>query len=105
MFCSFAFRQCGMLVESRRIRDLLNAPISTTAALSSPATSPDMAMDPPRTYRFSMNPFPAIVIMLLGLMMGAHHQSSTVSTMVHKQVRVVGCTLLVPAFSFVSVRC
>ncbi len=76
----------GMLVESRRVRDLLNMPIVSSIARSSP--SPSM-IDPPKTYRFSMNPFPALIIMLLGLMMGSHHQMSMVSTMVHKQVRLL----------------
>lgn len=32
-----------------------------------------------------MNPFPGLIILLLGLMMSSHHQASMVSTMVHKQ--------------------
>ncbi len=32
-----------------------------------------------------MNPLPGLIILLLGLMMSSHHQSSMVSTMVHKQ--------------------
>ena len=32
-----------------------------------------------------MNPFPALIILLLGLMMSSHHQNSMVATMVHKQ--------------------
>lgn len=32
-----------------------------------------------------MNPTPALVILLLGVMMSSHHQSSMLSTMVHKQ--------------------
>ncbi|KAL8739246.1 MAG: hypothetical protein Q9181_000137 [Wetmoreana brouardii] len=75
---------CGMLVESRRIRDLLNA------SLSRWNTSQDRypykeQWTPPKTYSFSMNPFPGLIILLLGLMMSSHHQHSMVSTMVHKQ--------------------
>ena len=75
---------CGMLVESRRIRDLLNASI-----LSSPSSRSvklrDESWTPPKTYNFSLNPFPGLIILLLGLMMSSHHQASMVSTMVHKQ--------------------
>ncbi|MCJ1256359.1 hypothetical protein MMC24_004180 [Lignoscripta atroalba] len=75
---------CGMLIESRRIRDLLNATI-----LSSPSThgisSPPDSWQQPRTYGFSLNPLPGLIILLLGLMMSSHHQASMVSTMIHKQ--------------------
>ncbi|KAL8819339.1 MAG: hypothetical protein Q9191_007755 [Dirinaria sp. TL-2023a] len=75
---------CGMLVESKRIRDLLN-----TSILSSPANGKLKLAEepwiPPKTYGISMNPFPALIILLLGVMMSSHHQDSMVSTMVHKQ--------------------
>lgn len=61
--------QCGMLVESSRIRRWLNASISESD-------------EPPRT---SMNPIPALIILLLGIMMSSHHQDSMVSSAVHKQ--------------------
>lgn len=75
---------CGMLVESRRIRDLLNTNILYANANHSVKLSGE-PWAPPKTYRFSMNPFPGLVILLLGLMMSSHHQASMVSTMVHKQ--------------------
>ncbi|CAD6587607.1 MAG: hypothetical protein ASARMPRED_003196 [Alectoria sarmentosa] len=72
---------CGMLVESTRIRDLLN-----TAILYSPAAKSNKELSSaPKTYSFSMNPFPGLIILLLGLMMSSHHQASMVSTMIHKQ--------------------
>ena len=75
---------CGMLVESRLIRDLLNTSIlSSTATLGSQPDSD--VLRPPRTYGFSMNPIPGLIIMLLGLMMSSHDQSSMVSTMIHRQ--------------------
>lgn len=72
---------CGMLIESTRIRDLLN-----TTILISPAArlNPDPS-NAPKTYSFSMNPLPGLIILLLGLMMSSHDQASMVSTMVHKQ--------------------
>ncbi|KAI9884859.1 MAG: hypothetical protein M1823_003341 [Watsoniomyces obsoletus] len=76
----------GMLVESKRIRNLLNASImSSMSMVGRPSSSSSSSMDPPKTYRFSMNPFPALIIMLLGMMMSSHHQMSMISTMMHKQ--------------------
>ena len=73
---------CGMLVESRRIRDLLNLSILTLPAKRGKEAS-NWATPP--SYGSSMNPFPALIILLLGLLMSSHHQASMVSTMVHKQ--------------------
>ncbi|CAF3641591.1 unnamed protein product [Fusarium graminearum] len=39
----------------------------------------------PDTYELSLNPIPALVIMLLGLMMSSHTQHTMMSSMVHKQ--------------------
>jgi len=75
---------CGMLVESKRIRDLLNTSILFSSSSSSVKLR-DEPWTPPKTYNVSMNPFPALIILLLGLMMSSHHQASMVSTMVHKQ--------------------
>lgn len=79
-----------MLIESTRIRDLLNYTV-TDAARSDPEHSAyrdEEARDElrePETYSFSMNPIPALVILLLGIMMSSHTQDSMVSSMVHKQ--------------------
>jgi hypothetical protein len=81
---------CGMLVESTRIRDLLNYTV-TDAALSTSehgAYKDEEARDElhePETYSFSINPIPALVILLLGIMMSSHTQQSMISSMVHKQ--------------------
>ena len=72
---------CGMLVESTCIRDLLNTSIS-----ASPAVNSDRELlSAPKTYSVSMNPFPGLIILLLGLMMGSHHQASMISTSIHRQ--------------------
>ncbi|CZR57527.1 related to YTP1 [Phialocephala subalpina] len=70
---------CGMLIESHRIRNLLNV-----------VRQSDISYDPetteePKSYRTPMNPLPALVVLLLGLMMSSHHQESMVSTMIHTQ--------------------
>ncbi|KAJ5349309.1 hypothetical protein N7541_007036 [Penicillium brevicompactum] len=71
----------GMLFESTLIRDWLN-----TTVLQTPAHGDsDEAWQPPRSQGVSLNPMPALIIMLLGMMMGSHHQDSMTSTMVHKQ--------------------
>ena len=75
---------CGMLVESQRLRNLLNNTILTSPAnRGKDASSQEWAT--PKNYGTSMNPFPGLIILLLGLMMSSHHQASMVSTTVHKQ--------------------
>ncbi|CAK7208740.1 hypothetical protein SCUCBS95973_000204 [Sporothrix curviconia] len=79
---------CGMLIESTRIRDLLNTTV-TEAAHEYPEHNyhdeEREALRPPRSYEFSINPIPALVILLLGIMMSSHTQHSMISSMVHKQ--------------------
>ncbi|KAF7563725.1 hypothetical protein G7046_g366 [Stylonectria norvegica] len=76
---------CGMLVESTRIRDLLN----TTVVVAEPrypyVVEEGEKLQPPNTYEFSLNPMPALVILLLGIMMSSHTQASMISSMIHKQ--------------------
>lgn len=69
--------QCGMLVESKRVRDWFNRNIlgSTRSYRSEEDESSNV----------SFNPMPALIIFLLGIMMGGHKQKQMVSTMVHKQ--------------------
>ncbi|KAK7745978.1 hypothetical protein SLS53_002698 [Cytospora paraplurivora] len=76
---------CGMLVESTRIRDLLNTTVTVAAEENYNEHERDIAMEEPSSYKFSMNPFPALVILLLGIMMTSHTQQSMISTMVHAQ--------------------
>ncbi|KAJ9134727.1 Integral membrane protein [Pleurostoma richardsiae] len=79
---------CGMLIESVRVRDLLNTTV-TEAAQSLPEHAYDAeernSLQEPEAYSFSMNPIPALVILLLGVMMGSHTQATMISSMVHKQ--------------------
>ncbi|KAM7197181.1 Protein of unknown function (Ytp1) domain containing protein [Naviculisporaceae sp. PSN 640] len=80
---------CGMLIESTRIRDLLNTTVEEAGHINiekayHDAESRDETHEP-ETYAFSMNPIPALVILLLGIMMSSHTQQSMISSMVHKQ--------------------
>jgi hypothetical protein len=72
----------GMIVESNKMRDLLNSAVLSSHAQ---ANTHDESWQQPRQYRFSMNPLPALIIMLLGKMMSSHHQASMLSTMIHGQ--------------------
>ncbi|KAF2827636.1 hypothetical protein CC86DRAFT_405747 [Ophiobolus disseminans] len=72
----------GMIIESKKMRELLN---SAVVPLQADATVRDESWSEPRQYRFSMNPLPALMIMLLGKMMSSHHQDSMLSTMIHSQ--------------------
>lgn len=71
----------GMLFESRRIRDALNNTLFQTPT----PKAIDENWQPPRSQAISLNPMPALIILLLGKKMGSHHQDSMTSTMVHKQ--------------------
>ncbi|KAJ5902700.1 hypothetical protein N7495_003228 [Penicillium taxi] len=71
----------GMLFESTKIREMLN----NTVIRPPPAGTRDEKYQIPKSQGASLNPMPALVIMLLGSMMGAHTQSSMLSSMVHKQ--------------------
>jgi len=71
-----------MIIESEKIRELLN--ISITSA-QPPSEFTKDAWQAPKIYRYSFNPMPALIIMLLGKMMSSHHQSSMLSSMIHKQ--------------------
>jgi hypothetical protein len=71
-----------MIVESTRMRALLNGTIISSQAHS---LNHNESWQEPRQYRVSMNPLPALMILLLGKMMSSHHQASMLSTMIHSQ--------------------
>lgn len=74
-----------MFIESTRLRDLLNTGVQQSQSPVQYHSVDQGAMQPPRSYRFSMNPIPALIVLLLGMMMSSHHQHSMFSSMVHKQ--------------------
>jgi hypothetical protein len=76
-----------MLVESIYIRDLLNTTVTETAHahLKHAYREGREVLREPEEYKFSMNPFPALVILLLGITMSSHTQHNMISSMVHKQ--------------------
>ncbi|KAK3376010.1 hypothetical protein B0T24DRAFT_213445 [Lasiosphaeria ovina] len=79
---------CGMLIESTRIRELLNTSVTDASQGVPTHAYRDEERDElrqPETYPFSMNPIPALVIILLGIMMSSHTQDNMVSSMLHKQ--------------------
>ncbi|KAH7322977.1 hypothetical protein B0I35DRAFT_450156 [Stachybotrys elegans] len=76
----------GMLIESTWIRDLLNVPVTMVVNDSNPHPDVEREMlQPPEVYQISINPIPALVIMLLGTMMSSHHQETMISSMIHQQ--------------------
>jgi hypothetical protein len=78
-----------MLIESRAVRDYLNSNVQPTtinnASIPSLSSKSPAPWSPPKSYSVPMNPIPGLIIFLLGIMMSSHHQSSMVSTMIHKQ--------------------
>lgn len=80
----------GMLVESERFRTLFNTSVAlqeeeTLTFKTEMEKADEQRFAKPKSYRHSLNPMPALVIMLLGKLMGGHHQASAVSTMMHAQ--------------------
>lgn len=76
---------CGMFIESTRLRGLLNAGVEQSKSRLSYRSAQHDSMEPPRSYKSSMNPIPALIVLLLGLMMSSHHQETMIATMIHKQ--------------------
>jgi hypothetical protein len=78
----------GMLIESARIRELLSTHIINVHEESvqhTPSTSEEETWKQPNNYHVPLNPMPALVILLLGIMMSSHTQESMISSMIHKQ--------------------
>lgn len=82
----------GMLIESRRVRELLQtnlwqlrdkAEYVDVAAMMT-STEEERWKEPGHA-SVPLNPMPALVILLLGIMMSSHTQHSMVSSMIHKQ--------------------
>lgn len=65
-----------MLLESKRVKKWLKQSIMGASAYTE---------DDAEKTNVSFNPMPALIIFLLGMMMGGHEQHQMVSTMVHKQ--------------------
>lgn len=75
-----------MLIESKRIRNLLNTSTSKQSnAYTVYHSEEPQGLEEPKSYSFPMNPIPALVVLLLGLIMSSHHQHSMISSMIHKQ--------------------
>ncbi|OQN95861.1 hypothetical protein B0A48_18146 [Cryoendolithus antarcticus] len=81
----------GMIIESGWIGKMLNTGVemrndkNTSEVQDSALAHLDESDVTPPARKMSMNPMPALVIMLLGMMMSSHHQSSMVATMLHAQ--------------------
>jgi hypothetical protein len=69
------------------VRDLLNATIQLAPTQSdfNYHSGRQVTSEFPKSYRFSMNPIPALIVLLLGMMMSSHHQETMFATMIHKQ--------------------
>jgi hypothetical protein len=75
-----------MLIESKKVRRFLNTTVEVMAARNDlQPTEEKASRQQPRTYAHPLNPMPALIILLLGVMMSSHHQDSMVSTLIHKQ--------------------
>ena len=77
--------QCGMLIESTQVRELLNQGVINAIPDHLTPEKEHEQRQHPVIAEFSLNPIPALVILLLGIMMSSHQQSTMLSTMIHKQ--------------------
>ncbi|OAR01334.1 hypothetical protein LLEC1_07634 [Akanthomyces lecanii] len=76
---------CFMLIQSTHIRDLLNT-TTTVVPVHSYSNEERERLEAPETYEFSLNPIPALVILLLGIMMScSQHRATMTASMSHKQ--------------------
>ncbi|KAI9717232.1 MAG: hypothetical protein M1828_007253 [Chrysothrix sp. TS-e1954] len=73
----------GMLIESTTIRNLLTRVVTSSMQPHHESKSPQWQQ--PDYYKHAMNPIPALIIMLLGILMSSHAQNSMVSSAIHKQ--------------------
>lgn len=72
-----------MLIESNRVKDWLHSTIFRQPAHLNRHGHREASWDRPNNV--SLNPMPALIVFLLGVMMGSHHQEAMVSTMMHRQ--------------------
>lgn len=82
----------GMLIESRKIRELfqtymwqLRDEAEYTDIAATTSREEGERWKEPEHANIPLNPMPALVILLLGIMMSSHTQHSMVSSMIHKQ--------------------
>ncbi|KAI7158182.1 hypothetical protein KC349_g5046 [Hortaea werneckii] len=77
----------GMMIESAWIREMFstNVAVQEEEDEERAGASRNQLYTQPKSERFSMNPMPGLVVMVLGAAMSAHHQKSMVSTMMHAQ--------------------
>lgn len=74
-----------MLLESKRVKNWINNTVLQYPSHLVANARADTAWHVPNTQAVSLNPMPALVILLLGSMMGGHHQDTMLSSMVHQQ--------------------
>jgi hypothetical protein len=76
-----------MLIESTQVRKLLNTNIELAQVKDTyeEAGEESARLRHPESYEFSINPIPALIILLLGIMMSSHQQTTMIASMVHKQ--------------------
>ena len=77
----------GMIIESTRMRYFLNTTVDVAVESDEHGYRREEAaeLQPPETYEFSLNPIPALVVLLVGKMMSSHAQTDMTDAMIHKQ--------------------
>ncbi|KAK9473718.1 uncharacterized protein V1510DRAFT_413697 [Dipodascopsis tothii] len=92
----------GLLLESRAVRQLLNATLDqamSARALASTYATASPAHQEPATYAFSFNPFPLFTIFFTGVLMSQHQQATELATKIHMQWGYLLCIAAVFRFA------
>ncbi|KAG9848165.1 hypothetical protein KCU98_g5561, partial [Aureobasidium melanogenum] len=93
----------GILIESSWIKQLLNTTIHHKALNSSHTKSERKRQrHSPGSHSSSLNPIPALVILLLGVTMSSHEQATMMGTMLHTQWgNLLSCAALARVLTYV----
>ncbi|KAG6018421.1 hypothetical protein E4U43_001250 [Claviceps pusilla] len=76
---------CGIIIESSFVQDFLDTAVRSVYSSAPPDEHASGKCHISEGHRISLNLVPALVILLLGFLMSSHHQSTSTSTMLHRQ--------------------
>lgn len=79
------FLQCGIIIESSFVQDFLDTAVRSVYSSAPPDEHASGKCHTLEGRRISLNVVPALVILVLGFLMSSHHQSTSTSTMLHRQ--------------------
>ncbi|KAK9450828.1 uncharacterized protein V1518DRAFT_411815 [Limtongia smithiae] len=92
-FMYFGGGLCGLLYESKFLRNVFHGPVKAKMPCrrSNAQQRPDHMAAEPYAYGFSFNPFPLFTVFFTGVLMSQHQQALELSTKVHMQWGYLFC--------------